>query len=491
MLAQRVIRQITKDITTKFKDGGLTPTQLSDLMTSALGGTDAQGTWTWRMAYDLVQAAAVSAAEVDPGNPARTLDHLSALMDRLPTETRRSERQVQLQQFSTPLDLAWLAVCAARLTPSDVILEPSAGTGTLARLAGQSGARLILNELDDQRASLLQTVTGTTVNRHDAEFIADLLEAQPQPSVVIMNPPFASSVTRSDPTLAARHVFSALKALRPGGRLVAIVPPSVSAEKAGRLWHRICAMATPVLRLHLPRRAFRKMGVSVSTDLLVLDKTGAGQGGETPPQPCSDLAMALKLILARCPARPQMGGTEPTPVTRKVIAPKESMVQRTSRILLPGKNAHSAATTEPLAFTVFDAPRANPPVSDVYASYAPQRISIEGAQPHPSPLVESLAMGSVHPPAPADLPLALPKRLITEGLLSDAQLETILMAETAFNTDLPGKFTRDDAGALERRDDADGAKHYRQGYFLGDGTGCGKGRQVAGTILAGWLAGVG
>ncbi|WP_371810435.1 strawberry notch-like NTP hydrolase domain-containing protein [Ruegeria sp. HKCCD8929] len=108
---------------------------------------------------------------------------------------------------------------------------------------------------------------------------------------------------------------------------------------------------------------------------------------------------------------------------------------------------------------MFDAPRANPPVSDVYASYASQRISIEGAQPHPSPLVESLAMGSVHPPAPADLPLTLPTRLVTEGLLSDAQLETILMAETAFGSDLPGKFTRDDAGALERRDDADGYNH--------------------------------
>ncbi|WP_171181382.1 class I SAM-dependent methyltransferase [Ruegeria sp. HKCCD8929] len=251
--------------------------------------------------------AAVGAAEIDLGQPARTLDHLSTLMDRLATETRRSERQVQLQQFSTPLDLAWLATCAARLTPSDIVLEPSAGTGTLARLAGQSGARLILNELDDQRAGLLQTVTGIAVSRHDAEFIADLIEAQPQPSVVIMNSPFASSVTRADPTLAARHVLSALKALRPGGRLVAIVPPSVSPDKVGRLWQRICAMATPVLRLHLPRRAFRKMGVSVCTDLLVLDKTGAGQGGETPPQTCSDLPMALQLILDRLSPTPAAG----------------------------------------------------------------------------------------------------------------------------------------------------------------------------------------
>ncbi|NNV96383.1 MULTISPECIES: strawberry notch-like NTP hydrolase domain-containing protein [unclassified Roseobacter] len=31
----------------------------------------------------------------------------------------------------------------------------------------------------------------------------------------------------------------------------------------------------------------------------------------------------------------------------------------------------------------------------------------------------------------------------------------------------------------------DGANTFRQGYFIGDGTGCGKSRQVASTTLAG------
>lgn len=35
----------------------------------------------------------------------------------------------------------------------------------------------------------------------------------------------------------------------------------------------------------------------------------------------------------------------------------------------------------------------------------------------------------------------------------------------------------------------EGAFRLRKGWFLGDGTGCGKGRQVAGIILDNWLKG--
>jgi hypothetical protein len=37
--------------------------------------------------------------------------------------------------------------------------------------------------------------------------------------------------------------------------------------------------------------------------------------------------------------------------------------------------------------------------------------------------------------------------------------------------------------------DTEGAVPFRRGWFLGDGTGAGKGRQVAGIILDNWLKG--
>ncbi len=370
------------------------------------------------------------------------------------------------------------------------MLEPSAGTGSLATMAAGQGANLLLNELDPQRRALLQVAMGQRVTDYDAEFIADLIEEGASPGVVLMNPPFASSVTRSDPTIAARHVLSALKALCDGGRLVAIVPTSVSPAGGGGLWRRICVLASPVLRLHLPRTAFRKMGASVSTDLLVLDKGGAGEGTEPAAFSCPDLETALSVLQDKCPPRLQLV----TEKVQKLHRPVKSVLAvqsgaRRQKLMLPGSSARNTTAAVPLQVAHLEAPRVNAPVSSVYASYAPQRISIDGAQPHPSPLVESLAMGSVHPPLPKGEVLSLPEKLVTDGILSEAQLETILMAETSFATDLPGRFTRDDANTLLRADDGEGAVAFRQGYFLGDGTGCGKGRQVAGTILAGWLAG--
>ena len=92
-------------------------------------------------------------------------------------------------------------------------------------------------------------------------------------------------------------------------------------------------------------------------------------------------------------------------------------------------------------------------------------------------------MASVLPPAPKpaeDLNLALAKRTVTEGALSEAQLETLVMHETAFSEDLPGRFVLDEYDRVQRKDEDPEAKAFRRGFFLGDGVGCGKGRQVAG-----------
>ena len=53
------------------------------------------------------------------------------LAGRLPTQTVRSEDQIEWQQFSTPVDIAAVAVLLANVQSDDVILEPSAGNGLL------------------------------------------------------------------------------------------------------------------------------------------------------------------------------------------------------------------------------------------------------------------------------------------------------------------------------------------------------------------------
>ncbi len=70
-----------------------------------------------------------------PGSAAAMLEMLTRLAARLPTQTRRSEESEHFQQFSTPITLGFAAAEAAALTPADLVLEPSAGTGLLAIFA--------------------------------------------------------------------------------------------------------------------------------------------------------------------------------------------------------------------------------------------------------------------------------------------------------------------------------------------------------------------
>ena len=123
------------------------------------------------------------------------LETLAALE---PSQTRRSEEQLALQQFSTPLPLAYAALQAAAIRPGDIVLEPSAGTGMLAVMAECAlgkhgdGARsrnpLHLNEIAAVRAGLLAGLFAhAPVTRHNAEAIGDYLPGL-HPTVVLMNP---------------------------------------------------------------------------------------------------------------------------------------------------------------------------------------------------------------------------------------------------------------------------------------------------------------
>ena len=113
-------------------------------MTQAFGGSDSAGAWVWKDAYEAAEAACVLFLQrygrgmrrnAGAGGPRRMLAMLEALAELEPSHTRRSEEQVRLQQFSTPLPLAYAALQAAAIRPGDVVLEPSAGTGMLAVMA--------------------------------------------------------------------------------------------------------------------------------------------------------------------------------------------------------------------------------------------------------------------------------------------------------------------------------------------------------------------
>lgn len=101
-------------------------------------------------------------------------------------------------------------------------------------------------------------------------------------------------------------------------------------------------------------------------------------------------------------------------------------------------------------------------------------MRIEGATEHPGILVESKAMASVQPPRPTYQPQGITKMLIA-GQLSEAQAETVVYAGAAHSQMLPAM----KADAAPRR----------KGYYIGDGTGVGKTREIAGIIADNWAQG--
>src|SRR5262249_50996218 len=126
----------------------------------------------------------------------------------------------------------------------------------------------------------------------------------------------------------------------------------------------------------------------------------------------------------------------------------------------------------------------------LYEPYTLQSIRIPGSKPHPTRLVQSAAMASVAPPKPAYRP-PVPANPVREGLLSDAQIESVIYAGEAHSGYLAGSWTVDDTFDVVSAapDDAESAVRFRRGWFVGDGTGAGKGRQVAGILLDNWLKG--
>ncbi len=473
---------LIQEVSPLITQGDLRSSSLANLMRDTFGGTDASGAWTWRMAYDVMQSAAVSSMR-DLSAPNAT-----GLAAGLMTETRRSEQQIRLQQFSTPLPYAVLVARAAQIKPGTLVLEPSAGTGNIAVMAQLSGADLILNEIDPFRRQLLQVVFRSEVTNHDGEHIDDLLQDPRAPEVIVMNPPFSSSIDRSrDTHIAAKHLIAAAKRLAPGGRLAAIMPMSFDPLRDAAHWKRACGILTPRLAMSVPGAVYRKLGTSVETQLVVMDKVQDDQDMRRASAGSLDEAAD---IIATIPIRGQI-----CPARRSPIPAMPQSVTRPARPAItsraPSQPARTKHATIPLTFKPLETARANEPVSEIYARYKPQRIEITGAKEHPTPLVESIAMASVAPPLPAVASaegLKLPGRLIHDGHLSDAQLETIIMANDAHERDLPGRFTiNDDQTQMLRRDDDPDARAYRLGYFLGDGTGCGKGRECAGLILVNWL----
>ena len=480
--------------------------------------------WQWKDAYDASEAAVVlflkrhgramlGAAE-SPRGMLSMIERLAALE---PSHTRRSEEQIARQQFSTPLALAMIAAHAARLEPHDRVLEPSAGTGTLAVFAEcvvRSQEQLVLNELAQGRAAMLAGLfPGAAVTQYDAESIEARIGPAAAPTVVLMNPPFSRGAATRRRRLGTdlRHLRSAFRSLVPGGRLVAVTSRGCAPDTED--WEEAFADLphTVVLSLAVQGRVYARRGTTIETRLTVLDRAPPGARARPGRVDPDELALdAPALLEGVCERLTERRPLEPLPVPiplnlfgAEPPRPPDPTRRRSARAARDETPPHDFGPCAELDHE----PRepTGHSTTGPYEPWEPTVAHVAAAVRHPTALCQSSAMADVAHRPSTFRPL-LPERVVTAGMLSDAQLESVVLAGAAHAEHIKGRYrvaadwetvhrlAEDDPGdALPQGADPDeryGAPvEFRKGWMLGDGTGAGKGREVAAIMVDSWLRG--
>jgi len=153
-----------------------------------------------------------------------------------------------LQYYPTPQAVVDRVVSSIYSLKGQRILEPSCGCGRFMDALRSAGADVVGCEIDPVRVSICQA-KGHRVMR------MNFLETVPKPEFdrVIMNPPFYG-------THYAKHVNHALRFLKPGGTLTAILPVTARYDHGlldGR-WD------------DLPVGSFRESGTNINTTVLTM-----------------------------------------------------------------------------------------------------------------------------------------------------------------------------------------------------------------------------
>ena len=287
-------------------------------METAFAGSDADGAWDWKSAYDACEAATVLFLRkfgpvdartrgiarrhaADAGQDCRSPSH--------PHATLRGKPGAAAVQHADRARMGRVDRGGdhSRLTSS---LNHRPARDCFAILAELSGASLVLNELAETRAGLLaQLFPAIAVTRFDAAQIDDHLGVGIAPSVVLMNPPFSAvaNVDRRMADAALRHISSALARLADGGRLVAITGANCAPDNPA--WRDafvdLQQRGQVVFSAAIDGAMFARHGTTMDTRLTVIDKRAADDACAFPASPgvATDVATLLGWIKNSVPSR--------------------------------------------------------------------------------------------------------------------------------------------------------------------------------------------
>jgi predicted RNA methylase len=290
-LAEQVLKWLKAPTVMASPIVGLRPftsAQLFKWADEAFGGTQAEGKYTPKDAYDAMELGVNKFIQANPtlfdphaNDPAKVVQRLEKLTSILPTQTRRTGESEEFQQFSTPPALAYLVSWVGNVGPHEVVLEPSAGTGSLAVFASNAGApEIIVNELSPRRAELVKQLGFDRVFTENAEQLNNILPKDVKPTLVVMNPPFSATAGRLQGKrviqTAAVHIEQALKRLEEGGRLVAIVGRGMAFGKPAftEWWGEIRKEYKILANVSVSGKNYTKYGTAFDNQIVVIDKSG-------------------------------------------------------------------------------------------------------------------------------------------------------------------------------------------------------------------------
>lgn len=198
---------------------------------------------------------------------------------RMKTAGRRDQRE-GIDFYPTPEPLAFKMVEWAGIRPYERVLEPSAGDGSIARYFPEHSDRTIVEPSSDllSRAELRAVGARAVGSTFEAYHIVN------KHHVVVMNPPFGMGGKT-----AMEHLAKAARHLRPGGRIVALIPTGPAADKRfDAWWDSDDSMGlVRAAEVALPAVTFEKAGTAIAAKVVILDKPH----GEVDPVPARRINM--------------------------------------------------------------------------------------------------------------------------------------------------------------------------------------------------------
>lgn len=314
---------------------GLDSKALIAIVDKEFGGTRASGAWAVRDMHDALELGInefvqrnqlrVNPADPSPESAVKAIKFLQErVLERIPTQTVRSEEQNEFQQFSTPPDLAFTAAWVGALEKADgPVLEPSAGNGALVVMASNAEPKgsIIANELSpERRANLTELDAADEVRGENAEQIANIWKGKDQPDTVLMNPPFSATAGRvkgkRSNTVGQRYVEQALEHLAEGGRAVIISGRGMDDNRPAMAswWKKIKGEYNVRANIPIDGATYRKFGTNFDVQLIVIDKTGPTEGKIVGVglDPVADIAQLPELLAEVRDGRQRVEGTEST-----------------------------------------------------------------------------------------------------------------------------------------------------------------------------------